>query len=39
MVKGGFNRRDGSWSYQYTNNDLLRISDTLDLCTFVEKQQ
>ena len=39
MVKSGFNRRDGSWSYRYTNNDLLRISDTLDLCTFVEKQQ
>ena len=39
MVKGGFNRRDGSWSYCYTNNDLLRISDTPDLYTFVEKQQ
>ena len=39
MVKGGFKRRDGSWSYCYTNNDLLRTSNTTDILTFVEKQQ
>ena len=39
MVKGGFNRREGSWSFQYTNNDLLRISNTPDICTFVRNQQ
>ena len=32
-------RRDGSWSYRYTNSDLLKISDTTDLCSFIEKQQ
>ena len=39
MVKGGFNRREDSWSYRYTNNDLMRISDATDLCSFIEKQQ
>ena len=39
MVRGGFKRRDGSWSYCYTNNDLLRISNTTNILTFVEKQQ
>ena len=39
MVKGGFNRREDSWSYRYTNNDLMRISNATDLCSFIEKQQ
>ena len=39
MVKGGFNRREESWRFQYTNNDLLRISNTPDICTFVRNQQ
>ena len=39
MVKGGFNRRDGTWSYQYTNSDLLRIANTTELSSFIEKQQ
>ena len=39
MVKGGFNRREESWRFQYTNNDLLRISNTPGICTFVRNQQ
>ncbi len=39
MVKGGFNRREESWRFQYTNNDLLRISNTPDICTFVRNLQ
>ena len=39
MVKGGFKRRDDSWSYRYTNNDLMRISNTTDLGSYIVKQQ
>ena len=39
MVKGGFKRQEDSWRFRYTNHDLLRISNTSDLCTFIKRQQ
>ena len=39
MTKGGYKRKDGSWSYVHTNADLLRMSKTMPLESFVHKQQ
>ena len=39
MVRGGFKRDADSWSFQMTNNHLLRIGGTEDLKTFVATQQ
>ena len=39
MTKGGFRRKPDSWSFVLTNEDLLRIAKTIDLPTFVRKQQ
>ena len=39
MTKGGFKRKPNSWSYVHRNEDLLRMSKTDSLQTFVYKQQ
>ena len=39
MIKGGYKRRENSWSYQLTNEDLLRISKTPSLKIYIRKQQ
>ena len=39
MAKGGHCRKEGSWSYVYTNENLLQMSGTTDVITFVQKQQ
>ena len=39
MTRGGYKRKEDSWSYVLTNNDLLRISKTIDLVTYVKEQQ
>ena len=39
MTKGGYRRKENSWSYVLTNEDLLRIAKTVDLPTFVREQQ
>ena len=39
MAKGGHRRKEGSWSYVYTNENLLQMSGTTDVITFVQKQQ
>ena len=39
MVKGGYRRKDNSWAYVFTNNDLLRMAGAEDIHAFVCKQQ
>ena len=39
LVKGGFERQDEGWSFKYTNADILRITKTIDLLTFIKSQQ
>ena len=39
MTKGGYKRKTDSWSFVHTNNDLLRMSKTIALETFVHNQQ
>ena len=39
MTKGGYKRKENSWAYVLTNEDLLRISKTVSLKEFVTKQQ
>ena len=39
LVKGGFDRKDGGWSFKYSNTQLLRICNTGDLCDFIKSQQ
>ena len=39
MTKGGYRRKENSWGYVLTNEDLLRIAKTVDLPTFVKGQQ
>ena len=34
MVKGGYRRKDNSWAYVFTNNDLLRMAGAEDVHTF-----
>ena len=39
MTKGGFRRKSDSWSYVLLNEDLLRMSKTMTLKAYVDKQQ
>ena len=39
MVKGGFKRKKDSWSFRYTNDDLIKICQTEELDKFIERQQ
>ena len=40
MVNGGYRRRsEDSWSFLYTNVDLLRMSGASDLTSFIQQQQ
>ena len=39
MTSGGYNRKNDAWSYIYSNDDLLRISQTTDLTTYIKRQQ
>ena len=39
MTKGGYKRREDSWSYVLTNSDLIRIAKTIELKTYVKQQQ
>ena len=39
LVKGGFDRKDGGWSFKYSNAQLLQICNTGDLCDFIKSQQ
>ena len=39
MTKGGYKRKENSWSFLLTNNDLIRISNTISLEDFIKKQQ
>ena len=39
MTKGGYKRKEESWSYVLTNADLIRIAKTTDLKTYVKQQQ
>ena len=39
MTKGDYKRKTDSWSFVHTNNDLLRMSKTIALETFVHNQQ
>ena len=39
MTKGGYIRKPDSWSFVHTNDDLLRMSKTISLESFVHKQQ
>ena len=39
MIKGGFKRKENSWSFVLKNDDVLRISKTTPLESFINKQQ
>ena len=39
MVKGGYTRKTGEWSFVYTNEDLKRICGTVDLIQYVKMHQ
>lgn len=39
MTKGGYKRKPDSWSFVHTNDDLLRMSKTISLESFVHNQQ
>jgi len=39
MIKGGYRRKEDSMSYILTNNDLMRIANTVDLRTYIKDQQ
>ena len=39
MVKGGFKRKKDSWSFKYTNDELLKLCKTEGLDVFIERQQ
>ena len=39
MTNNGYKRKVDSMSYAYSNDDLLRISGTTDLVTFIRRQQ
>ena len=39
LVKGGYKRREGSWSFVHRNEDILRMAKTLPLESFVKNQQ
>ena len=39
MIKGGYRRRPGTWSYVLSNEDLLRLGKTESISTFVSRMQ
>ena len=39
MTKGGYRRKEGSWSYVFTNENLLKMCGTADINEFIQKQQ
>ena len=39
MVKGGYRRKTDTWRYLLSNDDLLRLGKTIDLTTYVRRQQ
>ena len=39
MVKGGYRRKQNTWSFEITNQDLLRIGNTEDISDFIARQQ
>ena len=39
MIKGGYRRKPHTWSFQLSNQDLLRIGNTEDIGDFVARQQ
>ena len=39
MTKGRYRRKENSWSFVLTNEDLIRIAKTTDLSTYIKEQQ
>ena len=39
MTKGGYRRKKDSWSFILTNYDILRLSGTEDIESYIRKQQ
>ena len=39
MIKGGYRRKEDSWAYVFTNNDLLQMAGTEDIVSFVGRQR
>ena len=39
MIKGGYRRKQNTWSFEITNQDLLRIGNTEDISDFIARQQ
>ena len=39
MVNGGYKRKDNTWHFVLTNENLLSMANTIDLSTFIGKQQ
>ena len=39
MIKGGYRRRAGTWSYVLSNENLLRLGRTESISTFVSRMQ
>jgi len=39
MTKGGYRRKKDSWSFILSNDDILRLSGTEDIESFIRKQQ
>ena len=39
MIKGGYRRKPGTWSYVLSNEDLLRLGKTENISTFVSRMQ
>ena len=39
MVKGGYRRKEDSWSFVHTNYDIIRMARTESIGVYIEKQQ
>ena len=39
MLKGGYRRKKNSWSFVLTNEDILTMCNTENLCKYIERQQ
>ena len=39
MVKGGYKRKGDTWSFVFSNEDLIRMAKTTDLSSYIRKQQ
>ena len=39
MVHGGYRRKADTWRYEMKNDDLIRVSKTITLVTYVRRQQ